>query len=67
MDNIFCIECGFELRVTAKFCRVCGAKLSVSKTNKSELEVNEAFEENEEEIDEIEIRPSYLKKRDRVS
>jgi predicted amidophosphoribosyltransferase len=27
MDNIFCIECGFELPSTAKFCLRCGGKI----------------------------------------
>ena len=27
MDNIFCIECGFELPSTAKFCLRCGDKI----------------------------------------
>ena len=27
MDNIFCIECGFELPSTAKFCKKCGVQI----------------------------------------
>ena len=27
MDNKFCIECGFELPITAKFCERCGNEI----------------------------------------
>lgn len=27
MENIFCIECGFELPATAKFCKKCGIQI----------------------------------------
>ena len=27
MNNIFCIECGFELPATAKFCKKCGVQI----------------------------------------
>jgi len=27
MDNIFCIECGFELPSTVKFCKKCGVQI----------------------------------------
>ena len=27
MDNIFCIECGFKLPATAKFCKKCGVQI----------------------------------------
>ena len=54
-NNKFCIECGYKLPRTAKFCEECGAKLIVSET-----EVNEDVEDIEEEVEE---RPSYLKKR----
>jgi len=27
MENIFCIECGFELPSTAKFCKKCGVQI----------------------------------------
>jgi len=55
--NKFCIECGFELLRTAEFCEECGAKLIVSETTKPETVV---------ELEEIEERPSYLKKRQKA-
>ena len=30
MDNIFCIECGFELPSVAKFCKKCGVQIEAS-------------------------------------
>ena len=32
MDNIFCIECGFELPSTAKFCKKCGVQIEASES-----------------------------------
>ena len=41
MDNIFCIDCGFELPSTAKFCKKCGVQIgskSADKSNKVGIE-----------------------------
>ena len=32
MANIFCIECGFELPSTAKFCKKCGVQIEASES-----------------------------------
>ena len=32
MDNIFCIECGFELPGAAKFCKKCGVQIEASES-----------------------------------
>ena len=32
MDNIFCIECGFELPSNAKFCKKCGVQIEASES-----------------------------------
>jgi hypothetical protein len=42
MDNIFCIECGFELPSTAKFCKKCGVQIEASESP-SESKPNETI------------------------
>ena len=37
MDNIFCIDCGFELPSTAKFCLKCGEKIPEIVINDSKI------------------------------
>ena len=32
MDNIFCIECGFELPGAVKFCKKCGIQIELSES-----------------------------------
>ena len=42
MNNIFCIECGFELPSTAKFCKKCGVQIeSVKSDSDSESEIKQ--------------------------
>ena len=33
MDIIFCIECGYKLPGTAKFCKKCGVAISLSEVD----------------------------------
>ena len=41
-NNIFCIECGFELPSTAKFCKKCGVQIEASESpSESDTETNE--------------------------
>ena len=41
-DNIFCIECGFELPATAKFCKKCGVQIEASESSsKSDTKIKE--------------------------
>ena len=42
VNNIFCIECGFELPSTAKFCKKCGVQIeSVKSDSESESEIKQ--------------------------
>ena len=45
MDNIFCIECGFELPSTAKFCLSCGEKIPEIVISDPEITKEEEVEE----------------------
>jgi len=51
MDNKFCIECGFELPITAKFCERCGFTFVL----------NESTSESESKIESQEIKPNLSK------
>ena len=41
-NNIFCIECGFELPSTAKFCKKCGVQIEAGESpSESDTEIKE--------------------------
>ena len=50
MDNIFCIECGFELPANAKFCLKCGEKIPEIVINDSKITKKENIESESKPI-----------------
>jgi len=56
MDNIFCIECGFELPSTAKFCLKCGGKIPEIVISDSKITKEENIESESKPITQTPIK-----------
>ena len=56
MDNIFCIECGFELPSTAKFCLRCGDKIPEIVISDPEITKEENIESESKPITQTPIK-----------
>ena len=56
MDNIFCIECGFELPSTAKFCLKCGDKIPEIVMSDPEITKEENIESESKPITQTPIK-----------
>ena len=61
MNNKFCIECRFELPITAKFCERCGFTFVLNQSE-SEIESQE-IKPNIEGIENFKVSPKKRKKR----
>ena len=61
MNNKFCIECRFELPITAKFCKKCGVEITLSELvsgivqqeQVARHQYNRRMKKKEEESDDI--------------
>ena len=56
MDNIFCIECGFELPGAAKFCLKCGGKIPEIVISDPEITKEENIESESKPITQTPIK-----------
>jgi len=61
MDNIFCIDCGFELPSTAKFCKKCGEKIPEIVINDSKITKKENIESESKPISQTPIKATPSK------
>ena len=61
MDNIFCIDCGFELPSTAKFCLKCGEKIPEIVINDSKITKKENIESESKPITQTPIKATPSK------
>ena len=61
MDNIFCIDCGFELPITAKFCLSCGEKIPEIVINDSKITKKETIKSESKPITQTPIKATPSK------
>ena len=60
MDNIFCIECGFELPGAAKFCKKCGVQIEASESLSESKPITQTLKETTPKTSESKSELSLL-------